>query len=167
MGASVEGWVLNDYLLQRAILQLFDQNPSLPLGELIRLGKNLYQIANGPNLYVFAETNQYHLLGDPAMRLGVPQKRLPLQVDRHLLERGANLTAAAHLPFSRGKGYAAIVDSALALSDWREAPIQAGTASVQVEVPADFAGSEGHLVFYAEDELELTAFMPLLLFLWQ
>lgn len=153
MGASGEGWVLNDYLLQRAILQLFDQNPSLPLGELIRLGKNLYQIANGPNLYVFAETNQYHLLGDPAMRLGVPQKRLPLQVDRHLLERGANLTAAAHLPFSRGKGYAAIVDSALALSDWREAPIQGGTASVQVEVPADFAGSEGHLVFYAEDEL--------------
>ncbi|MBN1541689.1 hypothetical protein JW992_06050 [candidate division KSB1 bacterium] len=155
LGASGEGWVVNDYLLQREILQVYDRNPSLPLGELIRQGKNLYQIQNGPTPYVFSETNQYHLLGDPALRLGGADQRIPLSAERSLLNPGETVSVDVELPFARGSGQAVLIDSALTASGRQSLLIQDGSASFQIDVPNSFGGSTGRLVFYGEDELGL------------
>ncbi len=154
LGASGKSWVYNDFYLQREILAALYQNPTLPVGELIRRGKIRYQFKYS-NPYVLSEVHQYHLLGDPAMCLNLPGDTLAVFSEQVLVQAGDSLHITVDLPFPQGHSTVAVTDSDWVVIDETRKPVFGSHMDFSVPIPESFTGRDGHLSVFAEDDMGL------------
>lgn len=83
-GATGLGWLSNDFFLLQHILQVYNTNPDLTLGEIIQNAKKSYYLEN-PNTYGLSEVHQYTLLGDPAIRFPFPKEASLVNAEKRAL----------------------------------------------------------------------------------
>jgi len=90
-GSSGLGWIWNDYYLLTELYKLIDENSDLTLGEIIREAKSNYLMTHRGDLPL-SEVYQYNLLGDPGLRIAIPDKRMAVDLEKHALETGDSLS---------------------------------------------------------------------------
>lgn len=102
-GSSGVGWVINDFLLAREILDNL-QNDRLTIGEIIDIGKINYLTRY--NHYGYLKNSmvyQYNLIGDPTIKLSLPDKTENyLKSDKDAYSPEESITLTGQLPFDEG-----------------------------------------------------------------
>ncbi|RPH99318.1 MAG: hypothetical protein EHM72_11370, partial [Calditrichaeota bacterium] len=151
LGASGVGWTWNDYFLQTELMKQICAFPQLTLGEQLMAGKISYQVHYKTSQAV-SQINQYHLLGDPATRLHLPQAVRPVIVDKTISLKGDTLTATCKLPFSRGEAVFDLEDSLRIVANSRTSAVIDSVATAKLFVSEDFAGKSGLVRFFGADE---------------
>ena len=151
MGASGVGWTWNDYFLQNEIIKQIYTNKEWTLGEMIAAGKISY-LAHYKTSQAVSQVNQYHLLGDPATRLVLPQHETEIQLDEPIFLKGDSVQVACDLPFANGTGSFDLEDSLKTIMD--QAPVFAtdNTANGILNIKNEFVGESGIIRFYGSDD---------------
>jgi len=156
MGASGVGWTTNDFLLLDEILQYFYKNPSRPVGEIIDAGKISYWAKyQFSQPQAFSEINQYHLLGDPAIPLTVPDQVIPVSISDAIPNREDTLKCSTTLPFANGSGRFDISDSTNRTHSSQNVAIANHSATTALVIPKTFSAHSGYVRFYGSDDLGL------------
>ncbi|MBN1464465.1 hypothetical protein JXA02_01800 [candidate division KSB1 bacterium] len=150
VGASGVGWEWNDYFLQTEILKQIFNNPGMTLGDMITGGKISY-LAHYKTPQAVSQINQYHLLGDPATRIVLPEHQTTLEVDDPILLKGEAVNASTVLPFAQGVGYFSIHDSTLSATANAPVPFSNGNPGALLPISDEFAGESGIIRFYGAD----------------
>jgi hypothetical protein len=154
LGSSGITRVYNDYYLQREILKVLYQHPDWSIGDIINTGKVNYQL-NYQNQYVESEVHQYHILGDPATRLALPQNQVGLHSERKLYKPGETIQITATLPFEQGVAHVSLTDSFLQIIESNEIPVSSSDFSSSFTVPENFEGQNGWIRLYANDNMDM------------
>ncbi len=152
LGASGYGWELNDYLLEREILNYMYKHPHQTIGEIVNAGKVLYY-SKYNQVQSKTEVNQYHIFGDPATRLVLPTQKAAVSLDLQILQKGETFTVNAEFPFSDGSGTIAVIDSAKNDVMTRDFFIVNGKTSSQLVVDPGFESLTGAVRVFAENDL--------------
>lgn len=155
LGASGVGWTWNDYFLQTELMKQVYSNPDMTLGQMIAAGKISYLVHYQTSQAV-SQVNQYHLLGDPATKLRLPQKTVPVTLDQSIALIGDTLTAVSRLPFALGEGVFDLEDSLKIIISSSPASRSDSTAAANLVVKENFIGETGLVRFYGADELNRT-----------
>ena len=136
LGASGVGWIWNDYYLLRELLTEMFTVPEATIGQIISAGKRSYaQKYFTPQ--VSSDLHQYNLLGDPALVLKLPWKKIELTVPLHHYSPGDSIDVGTDLLFSSGQIILKLQnENGLSLSEWEE-KVQAQRQSFRVELPAE------------------------------
>ncbi len=154
LGSSGITRVYNDYYLQREIMKVLYQHPDWPVGDIINRGKINYHL-NYQNQYVESEMHQYHILGDPATRLALPQNRVDLDSATKLYKPGESIDLNTTLPFAQGTAYVSLVDSFLQIRESRQIPVSSQNFKFSFSLPEAFPTQTGLIRLYAEDDMGL------------
>ncbi len=150
-GASGVGWMWNDYYLEKEILNYLNRNPEQTLGEILTAGKILYA-ARYQTKQRDSELHQYHLLGDPALRLNLPEKTAPVSVKQTGQNAGDTLYVSADTPFKHGSASFALVDSQRVTHVIKEVSVANGKAESHFVLDAVRPRATGYIRLYASDE---------------
>ncbi|NIA31408.1 MAG: hypothetical protein GWP06_16060, partial [Actinobacteria bacterium] len=152
VGASGVGWIQNGYYLQREILKYMYRHPEATLGEIVDAGKILYYSRyNYPQ--VVSEINQYHLLGDPATKLVLPDRTVAIHLSNALSHAGNKLEFDCRFPFTKGKTTVKILDSNRVVLSEKEFAIDDGKIAAAMMIPKNISSISGYLQLYAESDL--------------
>ena len=151
LGASGVGWTWNDYFLQTEIMKQVFNNPDMTIGEMVTAGKIAY-LAHYKTAQVVSEINQYHLLGDPASHILLPQQQVQVRVDNPVLFKGDSVRASCATPFAAGTAYFDAEDSVKAIVVSSESDVSNNAAAATLHIPDDFEGESGLIRFYGADE---------------
>ncbi|MBN1481292.1 hypothetical protein EH223_02865 [candidate division KSB1 bacterium] len=151
LGASGVGWEWNDYFLQTEIVKQFKSNTGSTLGDMITAGKIAY-LAHYKTSQAISQVNQYHLLGDPATRIRLPERQVTLHVDNPILLKGESVNASTVLGFQQGFGSFSVEDSVKKTVSQNPVTFSNGTASATLEIDENFAGESGLVRFYGSDD---------------
>jgi len=73
-GATGVGWVDNDYYLLTELYRIINASPDLTLGEMIQQAKTNFLLTNWGSIPT-SEVFQFNLIGDPAIRLSIPNEK--------------------------------------------------------------------------------------------
>jgi len=152
LGASGVGWIQNGYYLQREILKYMCQHPDATLGEIVDAGKILYY-SNYNYPQVISEINQYHLLGDPATKLVLPNQAVKIHLSNALSHAGNKAGFECQFPFTKGRTTVKILDSNRVVLSEKEFAIDDGKISATVMIPKNISTLSGYLQLYGESEL--------------
>jgi len=150
-GASGVGWMWNDYYLEKEILNYLNQHPDQTLGEILTAGKILYA-ARYQTKQQDSELHQYHLLGDPALRLNLPEKTASVAVKQPKQNSDDTLFVNTELPFQHGTASYALVDSQRVTRETRDVTVTNGKAETYFVLDESKRHKTGHVRFYASDE---------------
>lgn len=151
VGASGVGWEWNDYFLQTEIMKMIFDNPGKPLGDMFTAGKISY-LAHYKTTQAISQINQYHLLGDPATRIILPEYETTLDVENPILLKGDTVNVAASLPFMQGSGNFHVQDSVKIINSETSVTFSSGKPSASLPIDDDFIGETGTLRFYGADD---------------
>ncbi len=155
LGASGVGWTWNDYFLQTELLKQIYINKDWTLGEMIAAGKISY-LAHYKTAQAVSQVNQYHLLGDPATRLVLPQHYVTVELDEPILLRGDSVRVSSDLPFSQGTGSFDLEDSLRSIVDEKPVLVNNSRTSSTLKIDDKFAGESGVIRFYGADDFGRT-----------
>ncbi len=155
VGASGVGWTWNDYFLQTELMKQIFDTPAATIGRQFVAGKIAY-LAHYKTSQAFSQVNQYHLLGDPAMRLHIPVGSVPVSLSESIALPGDTLKVSARLPFARGEASVALEDSLRLIVDSASAVVQDSLSAARVSIKETFHGATGWVRFFAADELNRT-----------
>jgi hypothetical protein len=155
LGASGQTYVLNDYYMQREILDVLYKNPDMPIGDVVNFGKLFYKIRYPFSYLVFTEMNQYHLLGDPAMRLSLPTTMVDVITDKSIVQQGETVTARVDLPFDQGEGRFDLVDDDRNIITRQDITINSNQVFATLPLDDQTNGERAAIRFYANDALGL------------
>mgnify|MGYP006289286285 FL=1 len=151
VGASGVGWEWNDYFLQTEILKQIYNNPGMTLGDMITAGKISY-LAHYKTSQAISHVNQYHLLGDPATQIRLPDFETTLQVADPILLKGDTVHVATRLPFAGGVGEFHVQDSVKAIASAAPVTFSNGRTEAALAIDQDFIGESGVVRFYGADD---------------
>lgn len=151
LGASGVGWEWNDYFLQTEIVKQFCSNSGATLGDLITAGKISY-LAHYKTSQAISQVNQYHLLGDPATRIRLPEFQISIHVENPILLKGESVNASAILGFQQGLGRFSIEDSLKKIVSSSPVAFSENITSATLDIDENFAGESGLVRFYASDD---------------
>ena len=151
VGASGVGWTWNDYFLQSEILKQIYSNPDMTIGEMITAGKISY-LAHYQTSQTLSQLNQYHLLGDPASRIFLPENEVQLDIESPIVLKGDQISASCNMPYNQGVVKFEIEDSLKAIHTSSTAPAVDGQAATTLAIGEDFVGSSGTLRLYGSDD---------------
>ncbi|MDZ7723175.1 MAG: C25 family cysteine peptidase [candidate division KSB1 bacterium] len=150
VAASGVGWFWNDYYLEKEILKYLYENPGETLGRVLAAGKiNYHAHYIGP--IVASELDQYHLLGDPALRLPLPDSKLDIQATPRLVQPGDTLHVEVRSSSEQGTVYMDVQDSSFQILESRAKPIQSGAATFSWPVPSRLNGRTGTVRAFSID----------------
>ena len=99
-----------------------------------------------------SQVNQYHLLGDPATRILLPDHHTTLQVENPILLKGESVNIATTLPFTQGTGYFSVQDSIHNIFSSGQIPFSNGNPSTLLPINEKFVGESGIIRFYGADD---------------
>lgn len=151
LGASGVGWTWNDYFLQTEIMKQVFNNPDMTIGEMVTAGKIAY-LAHYKTAQVVSEINQYHLLGDPASHIQLPQQQVQVRVDNPVLFKGDDVQVACTTPFAAGTAWFDAEDSVKTIVAGNESAVSNSAAAATLHLPDVFEGESGLIRFYGADE---------------
>ncbi len=151
VGASGVGWEWNDYFLQTEIMKMIFNNPGQPLGDMFTAGKISY-LAHYKTTQAISQINQYHLLGDPATRIVLPEHQTTLDVANPILLKGDTVNVVASLPFVQGQGHFHVQDSIKVINSESSVAFSDGRPTARLPIDEDFIGQTGTLRFYGTDD---------------
>ncbi|MBN1560601.1 hypothetical protein JW998_10145 [candidate division KSB1 bacterium] len=151
VGASGVGWEWNDYFLQTEIMKQICNNPGWTLGDMMTAGKISY-LAHYKTSQAISQINQYHLLGDPATRIVLPEKQTTIEVDDPILLKGESVSASTVLPFTQGLGYFSVQDSILTVVAKAPVSFTNGNPGALLPINDQFVGESGIIRFYGTDD---------------
>ncbi|MDZ7347008.1 MAG: C25 family cysteine peptidase, partial [candidate division KSB1 bacterium] len=151
-GASGVGWTWNDYFLQSEIMKQIFTYPSVPMGKMIAAAKIAY-LAHYQTPQAFSQVNQYHLLGDPAMRLHIPQGSVSVSLKESIALPGDTLKAVGKTSFQIGFGIFDLEDSLRLIVSSHTLETADSLAKGRLIVKDSFKGESGIVRFFAADEL--------------
>ncbi len=152
-GASGTGWMWNDHYLLKSILDYLYENPQKNLGQVITAGKINYLARYFNSETAVSQMNQYHILGDPASRLFLPAKEAKVDIQNPLSKIGQSIEVSALCPFTDGTGRFYMVDSTFNSVFETESDVVDGVAQARLTVPTAYKHNQGHVRFFAIDEL--------------
>ena len=153
LGASGYGWTYNDYYLEAELVSYLYEHPDQTIGEIIRAGKIHYYYKYFDELQSLTEINQYHLLGDPATRLKLPNQVVPVTPSTRIVQQGQILSFSAELPFTSGSGRFDLVDSLRKRVDYRNFVFNNGTISSQFTIGPELTSQSASVRMYATNSL--------------
>ncbi len=164
LGSSGLGWVANDYsILWNVMKHLFVKD--LPLSAAVTMGKIDYFISSQ---YVINDTivpgqfwghgsirydmvHQYNLIGDPYVRLKVPEKELSVRVDNNLINPGDTIRVTVTSQLSGAEGYLELANGKDDIV-YHEPIFMAGSQNnFAIPVPGDFPDGPGYVRAYLSD----------------
>ncbi|MBN2413315.1 hypothetical protein JXQ31_16670 [candidate division KSB1 bacterium] len=152
LGASGFGWVQNDYYLEKEILNYLYDHTDQTLGEIISAGKTLYY-AKYKYLQTITEINQYHLLGDPATRILLPENKVPVIINNQTPFPGDTLTVSCSTPFNDGQAGFHLADSIKVDLKTQNTTITGGICSAEIPIPEDLNSGSGFIRFYGANSI--------------
>lgn len=134
LASSGLGWILNDYFMILSIFPyLFDSNRTV--GEIITLGKARYY--SNYFLWPQAKTmvHQYNYIGDPAIKLPVPNANTIVRNEKTILSTGDSLKVQIQSQIQSGNAIVSIADNEHISKYEFTTTIQQGRANFVVNPP--------------------------------
>ena len=164
LGSSGLGWVANDYsILWNIMKHLFVKD--LPISAAITMGKIDYFISSQ---YVINDTivpgqywghgsirydivHQYNLIGDPYIRMKIPEGDLSIQVDNNLIHSGDTVKVNIGSQLTTGDGYLELANGKNEVVYHEPIFISPGGKDFEIPVPDDFPDGPGYIRAYLSD----------------
>jgi len=150
-GASGVGWTWNDYFLQTEILKQIYSHPDMTIGEMVTAGKISY-MAHYKTEQVLSQINQYHLLGDPASRIVLPQQQVEITLDNPVVLREDSVRVSCRPSFEQGRAWFSVEDSLKLIVAGTEGTVANNEAKAELRIPLNFSGDAGLIRFYGADD---------------
>ena len=147
-GASGVGWVYNDFYLLKELYGLITTHPDYPMGLLIQMAKSEYLDKYYSNL-ALGEVYQYNLLGDPAMRLGIPSIKLDINLDSKVKNDGESLLISGQTTESYLNIKTEITKKGLHTLTVSDEMISGGTWQLNQGLPVDLEPQNNGVRLYA------------------
>lgn len=98
-GASGVGWVNADYYMVQELFKLFETNPDLTLGEMIRVAKRNFLIEY-PGTISRSDVYQYNLLGDPALTVPFPSGKIVSELAERSIDPDGSIQVSGLIDFA-------------------------------------------------------------------
>ncbi len=96
-GSTGVGWIWNDHYLVSEFYRQVCEHPDLTLGQMIQTAKTFYLAAHSGSIPL-SEVHQYTLLGDPELRLHIPDGHA-LHVQNRVLGQGEPVILYGESPY--------------------------------------------------------------------
>ena len=147
------GWAREDFAIVRELFELMRiYGNQLTLGEYLAAAKINY-ISKNLSALGFSILNQYNLLGDPGMRLLLPDQNVDLKLAKSYYAKGDTVLISGSAAFDRGRVTVQLVneDRQVVLSE--SLILENGTFTGQVSIPAELSGNEAWVRVYATDDV--------------
>jgi len=163
--ASGVGWMYNDFALGWNVNEFLLEN-NLTIGEAVLFGKIFY---GHNNIYVTelydtsvpdytllrkSMLNHYNLLGDPYIKINIPEKSLTIELDNYLPASGDTLIATVSAPFSSGSGRLELTNELHEPLSEYYFNIQNGQSSISLVVPDNLHDQVLQIKAYAIDDFQ-------------
>ena len=152
IGASGVGWVWNDYYLFKEMLKLLVTKESKTVGEFMAEGKISY-MNNYSDVQVFSNVNQYHLIGDPATRLVLPETEIDIELNNRTPDAGDTLIVSGSFGTGSGAATFDLIDSTKTIVQRISTSLQQGRFEGKLVVPNDYPNGSGFCRAYVSDEM--------------
>ncbi len=145
------GWAYNDFYIVRELFGLMKQyGNKLTIGQYLSLAKTLY-ISKNLSSTAFSILNQYNFLGDPGMRLLLPDPDVQISLDSQVHIKGDTVAVSAQTGISTGTALVEIIGEDRIAGSAVETPIVNGTISAKIPIAENTEGNLGWLRIYGND----------------
>ena len=163
--ASGVGWLYNDFALSWDVTEyIYEQD--LNIGEAVLFGKILYLHNNSYVTEAYdtsipsygdlrkSMVNHYNLLGDPYIKLKLPEKSLIIKLDNYLPGAGDTVIASVQTPFSSGSGRIELTNELHENLSEYYFNIQGGMTAINVTIPPGLKDQILYIKGYASDDFQ-------------
>lgn len=145
------GWTIDDFLIVRELFELMAEfGNSRTLGEYLAMAKFQY-LLKYRNLPGFSIVHQYNLLGDPALRIQLPDSKIQISLDKEVSAPGDSIRISGRTEFTDGEVNLEIVTEDLRTFEEMSFPLQNGTFEYSLKIPQELISSTAHIRVYAKD----------------
>ncbi len=165
LAASGVGWLYNDFAFSWNITDhIFGKD--LNIGEAVLFGKILYLHNNSYVTEAYdasipsygqlrkSMVNHYNLLGDPYIKLKLPEKNLAIKLDNYLPLAGDTLVASLQAAFSSGNGRIELTNELHEKISEYYFNIQGGVSTINVTIPSGLSDQILYIKGYASDDFQ-------------
>jgi hypothetical protein len=161
LASSGVGWVHNDFAVGWALTEFLFE-PGLSMGAAM-LKTKIYYLSN--NVYVaediapfipdyyrlkYSMVNQYNLLGEPLVHIGIPESKLQINVDNSNVASGDTISVVVSSGFN-GSGRAELTDKNHEVLQQQFFSMTNSSATLEFNIPADLEDQFLYVKAYAED----------------
>ena len=144
------GWRDDDFRIVREFFDLLAQfGDNLTLGEYLAVTKVQY-VSKYLTPTAFSIINQYNLLGDPALRLQLPGRKLPLTLGNPLPQIGDTTTVSGSVQFPDGFATIQVVDETRQAVFSTDVQVENSRFQKIIEIPTSLSGQRGWFRAYAK-----------------
>ncbi len=132
-GAAGRAWLYGDYFLNNALFEALFTNNHRHLGQITTQAK--WRMIAWTGSY-WDHVENYNLLGDPAMAIGLPTHEISLNATPTSVRPGSSLLVRGSLPQAlNGQAKISLINNENTLIQEQIAPVAAGRFEAQVSVP--------------------------------
>lgn len=132
-GAAGRAWLYGDYFLNNALFEALFTNNHRHLGQITTQAK--WRMIAWTGSY-WDHVENYNLLGDPAMAIGLPTHQISLNATPASVRPGSSLLVRGNLPLAlNGQAKISLIDNENAMIQEQIVPVAAGRLETQVSVP--------------------------------
>ena len=162
IAASGVGWLYNDFALGWNLTG-FLMESDLTVGEAVLLGKIMY-ISNNNYVADLYDTSvpsyptlkssmvhHYNLLGDPYIKLSIPEKSISIKLSNSLPASGDTILVSLKAPFLQGSGRAELANAKHEVVGERFFNLVNGTSDINLPIPAGLPDQNLYLKAFAEN----------------
>ena len=160
-GATGIGWILNDYYLLTEFYNIMMAQPDLTLGEMIMKAKTFYLSTHGGSLPL-SEVYQFTLLGDPALKISIPEEKRFTLSNQSLSYRDT-IHVSGKSDIEKFNMLVEVVEENRSANTLDTLTFDNGEWQANVLLPPDFKDSEGGIRAYLWDpqtEYHTHGFVP-------
>ncbi len=151
-GAAGRAWLYGDYYLNNALFQSLFRYHHLNLGQVTTEAK--WQMIAWSGGY-WDHVENYNLLGDPALKIGIPEKEISLEISNPSLKAGESLTVKGVIPGNpTGQIKLTLFDSNDSLVAVKSASVISKQFDSQIQLPQAMKSGQGMLKAYFWNEKE-------------
>lgn len=145
-GAAGRAWLYGDYYLNNALFQSLFTHRHRNLGQVTTEAK--WQMIAWSGSY-WDHVENYNLLGDPALRIGLPEQEVELQISNPSLKAGERLLVQGAIPGNvSGQVALTVFNSQDSLVTQSNSSVSLGHFQTQVQLPQVIIPGPGKLKAY-------------------
>ncbi|HEB54897.1 MAG TPA: hypothetical protein ENI98_01065, partial [Gammaproteobacteria bacterium] len=150
------GWAYNDFYIVRELFNLMKLHGNkLTVGEYLAMAKILY-ISKNLSSTAFSILNQYNYLGDPGMRLLLPDPDIQISLDSPVHVRGDTVAVSAQTGIQSGRARIEVIGEDRIPAGVVETRIVDGQVDSKIAITGETTGSTGWVRVYGVDDENTT-----------
>ena len=150
------GWAYNDFYIVRELFNLMKLHGNkLTVGEYLAMAKILY-ISKNLSSTAFSILNQYNYLGDPGMRLLLPDPDIQISLDSPVHIKGDTVAVSAQTGIQSGRARIEVIGEDRIPAGVVETRIVDGQVDSKIAITGETTGSTGWVRVYGVDDENTT-----------